>query len=170
MAPRFPAGGTGVVKPLLAAALLLPLAGLAANVAVNEAALGGATEWRIPVTGYDPRDPLRGQFIQFRYDWRVTGACAPGAGCDLCLEDEGRSVRIVAAGAACRHRIDLAASKIEHRPPPPDSAPVFASRLFVSEATAPTLDALLRRQRMVVAARLTRGGRLINERLEPAGD
>ena len=28
-----------------------------------------AEEWRLPVRGYDPRDLLRGRYIQFRYDF-----------------------------------------------------------------------------------------------------
>ncbi|MBB4631698.1 hypothetical protein [Sphingosinicella soli] len=46
--------------------------------------------------------------------------------------------------------------------------PEFSSRIFVSETSAPKLEDMLRREPMVVVARLTRQGRLVNDRLEPA--
>jgi len=164
-----------VRRRLLAAALALPLVGLAVGVAVQETGARGASEWRLPVTGYDPRDPLRGRFVAFRYDWTVSGPahlCRDG-GCDLCLERGGRHVRVVARGDSCLARIDPRASRIAlaHAPEFGSERPplVATSRLFVSEASAPRLEAMLRRGPMVVRARLTRDGRLINDRLEPAG-
>jgi hypothetical protein len=159
----------------LAAALALPLVGLAAGVAWQASGARGASEWRIPVAGYDPRDPLRGRYINFRYVWTVSGPahlCRDG-GCDLCLEQGGTHVRAVAKGASCPGRIDPAASHLSLVYAPEfgaDGQPLAAmSRLFVSEASAPRLEAMLRAGPMVVRARLTRDGRLINDRLEPAG-
>ena len=159
---------------LLAAALLLPLAGLAAGVALQETGARGASQWRIPVAGYDPRDPLRGRFITFRYVWTVSGPahlCRDG-GCALCLEQGGTHVRVIEPAASCPARIDPKASRIALTYAPEfgaDGQPLAAlSRLFVSEASAPRLEALLRKGPMVVRARLTRDGRLINDRLEPA--
>ena len=42
---------------LLLAALALPVAWLGASAFVQERALGQSREWRIPIEGYDPRDP-----------------------------------------------------------------------------------------------------------------
>ena len=158
----------------LAGALALPLAGLAAGVALQETGARGASEWRIPVAGYDPRDPLRGRYIDFRYVWTVAGPahlCRDG-GCDLCLEQAGRHVRVVGKGESCPARIDPVTSRIALSYAPEfgaDGQPLAAmSRLFVSEASAPRLEAALRKGPMVVRARLTRDGRLINDRLEPA--
>ena len=159
---------------MLAAALALPLAGLAAGVAWQENGARNASAWHIPVAGYDPRDPLRGRYINFRYVWTVSGpAHLCRDGCDLCLEQGGRHVRVVVKGEQCPARIDPVASRIALIYAPEfgaDGQPLAAmSRLFVSEASAPRLEALLRHGPMVVRARLTRGGRLINDRLEPAG-
>ncbi len=159
---------------MLAAALALPLAGLAVGIVMQETGERGATEWRIPIAGYDPRDPLRGRFIAFRYDWTVSGPaylCRDG-GCMLCLEEGGRHVRVIPRNGECPARIDPSMSRIALAYTPEFAAsgqPLAAmSRLFVSEASAPRLEALLRRGPMVVYVRLTRDGRLINDRIESA--
>jgi hypothetical protein len=157
----------------LAAALAFPLVGLAIGIVAQETGERGATEWRIPITGYDPRDPLRGHFITFRYAWTVSGPahlCRYG-GCQLCLEQDGRHVRVIAPGGECPARVDPALSRIAltYAPEFADGQPLAAtSRLFVSEASAPRLADLLRQGPMIVHARLTRDGRLINDRIEPA--
>lgn len=158
-------------RPLVLGLLALPLAGLLANIAYNEVALKGATEWRIPVTGYDPRDPLRGHYIQFRYDWAVSGdvrQCLRSLNCSLCLESGGAAVRVLAPGEACEAHIDVTSSRISVRAfGRPGDIPQFFGRLFVSEASAPRLQEQLRVSPMVVVARLGNDGRLVNVRLEP---
>jgi uncharacterized membrane-anchored protein len=53
---------------LLAAALLLPIMALAYSwIATCRLAQQGQ-EWLIPIRGYDPRDLLRGHYIQYQYD------------------------------------------------------------------------------------------------------
>jgi uncharacterized membrane-anchored protein len=54
---------------ILAAALLLPLGALAASWAVTHRQAQQGQEWLIPIQGYDPRDLLRGHYVQYRYDW-----------------------------------------------------------------------------------------------------
>ncbi|MBB4631699.1 GDYXXLXY domain-containing protein [Sphingosinicella soli] len=159
------------MKRRLAFALLLPLVGLMLSIAAREAGLSGASEWRIPIAGFDPRDPIRGRFIQFRYDWRVVGdpAVCKGAACGLCLSEEAGEIAatIAAPGTACPAYIDVNGSNIKQfraATQPPE----FSSRIFVSETSAPKLEDMLRREPMVVVARLTRQGRLVNDRLEPA--
>lgn len=51
------------------AAAILPLAGLAAAWAWSEQRAREGTEWEVPVEGYDPRDLLRGHYVEFTYDW-----------------------------------------------------------------------------------------------------
>lgn len=161
-----------MTRPWTALALLLPLVALGAGIGGAEVGSRGATVWRIPITGYDPRDPVRGHHVNFRFDWRVAGPAhlcrRPGGGCALCLEDGGASVRVVPAGAACAARIDPAASKLGLRYAPEFAATPLAvtGRLYVSETSAPELEAMLRTYPAVVVARLTRGGRLIPDRLE----
>lgn len=159
---------------LFLAALLLPLVGLGSGIWRNQAALGAAEEWRIPITGADPRDLLRGRFISFAYAWDVKGfaaECERPEGCQLCLERAGESVRavITPSGDRCPRRVDLGLSQISTRPPfREDEAIAFTSRIFVSEASAPLLEEQLRQGPMVVVAARTPDGRLVNRRIEPA--
>lgn len=160
-------------KPLLAAALLLPLAWLATGIALQQRALADAREWRIPVEGYDPRDPLRGQYVRFTLGWRLVGDPAPcdtAAGCRLCLSEAGGTVTaaVAAPGTQCPHALDPASSGLQLRPAfQVGEGPRFESRIFVSEASAPRLEAQLREGPMQLVAALAPDGRLIGRRLEP---
>jgi len=160
------------MKRALGLALLLPLVGLVLSIAAREAGLSGASEWRIPIAGFDPRDPIRGRFIQFRYDWRVAGdsALCTAAACGLCLSEATGEIvaTMVAPGTACPAYIDVNGSNIKRFGGAPGQVPTFSSRIFVSETSAPELEEMLRREPMVVVTQLTRGGRLVNDRLEPA--
>lgn len=150
----------------LALAVLLPLAGLATGIVRQEIEQSRAVTWIIPVEGFDPRDPLRGHYIRFRYRWTVEGdspLCDKGL-CRICLEHRNGTVvaRIErkTAPATCPHPVDLQASHMEYG---------FTSQIYVSEASAPQLEQSLREGPMEVVAHLTRDGRLINQRLQPAG-
>ena len=55
----------------IAAILVVPLAGLAALWAQSETLSQEGTDWEVPVQGYDPRDLLRGHYVEFQYDWPV---------------------------------------------------------------------------------------------------
>jgi len=159
---------------LLLAALLLPIIGLGTGIWRNQSALGQAELWRIPITGYDPRDPLRGRFIVFAYDWEVEGfpaECERPEGCQLCLEQADEAVRavITADGQKCPHPVDLALSQISLRQPfREEETATFTSRIFVSETSAPILEKQLRERPMVIIAARTPEGRLVNRRIEPA--
>ena len=49
--------------------LLVPLAGLAVLWAQSETLSRQGTDWEVPIQGYDPRDLLRGHYVEFSYDW-----------------------------------------------------------------------------------------------------
>ena len=161
--------------PALLAALALPALWLAAGIFTNERALSAAPEWRIPITGYDPRDPLRGRFISFSYDWTISGdpaLCQDPAQCRLCLETTpaGISATITAVPTDCPHPVDPKLSAIDIRQGfGPAAETRFNSRIFVSETSAPALEAQLRDGPMTVVAALATDGRLVNRRLEPHG-
>src|SRR5690606_39374036 len=131
-APPDAAGGTGMRRWWLALLVLaLPFAGLATTIARNEIALASADEWVIPVTGFDPRDPLRGRYIVFRYQWEVVGDAEQcrGGRCLICLEriEEGKIVAAILpreSDPPCPSRLDPEASGI---------SPEFTGRIFVSE-------------------------------------
>ena len=50
-------------------ALLLPLIGLGLIWLQTERESHEGSEWDVPIEGYDPRDLLRGHYVQFLYDW-----------------------------------------------------------------------------------------------------
>ncbi len=165
---------SGARDRLLLAALLLPIAWLAVAAGLQERALGGARNWRIPIEGHDPRDPLRGQYVRFSYGWVQAGdprLCLDKR-CTLCLSEQAGTVTATAVpkGQGCPFPVDPAASSIEVRPGfARDGDILFGSRIFVSEARAPQLEAQLQEGPMVVVAALTPDGRLVNRRIEPAG-
>ena len=151
--------------PLL---LLLPLLVLSAGIVRNELMLGGATEWQIPITGYDPRDMLRGQYIRFTYDWaasRPPSVEGEMQGCLTGTPPDGAPFELQPLGTPCAHPILGLEVRGGGR-----RAPVFPARLFVDERVAASLDEQLRQPDadMVVVAKLTSGGRLANLRIEPA--
>lgn len=159
-------------RRLALAAVLLPVLGTLGSIAAHQWALRDATVWRIPITGYDPRDPLRGHYLAFRYSWAARGdaALCDREGCRLCLEEGGARVLVARRDTACAAAIDPVASDLtilhgQGSGPPRITA---AARLWIPEARAPSLQEQLRTRPMIAVARLTRDGRLLAERLEPA--
>jgi len=77
-------------------ALLFPLFGLGLIWLLTERQSYQGTEWDVPIAGYDPRDLLRGHYVQFRYDWpRMRESDIPawsGSRSNLCII--GNSPRI----------------------------------------------------------------------------
>lgn len=56
---------------LMILALALPLAVLALMVAEAERARADAGIIRVAIRGYDPRDPLRGHYLRYQFDWNA---------------------------------------------------------------------------------------------------
>lgn len=86
-------------------ALALPVAGLAGLWAWTENWTQEGTDWEVQVQGYDPRDLLRGHYIEFAYDWPGDGAEA-GILDGFCIEGEAPVItRIVAQDdiESCEH-------------------------------------------------------------------
>jgi hypothetical protein len=66
----------GIIKPILsrkslfiALAVLLPILGFGAIWANTHIDAQKGVDWDVPVTGYDPRDLLRGHYVAFQYEW-----------------------------------------------------------------------------------------------------
>ena len=57
------------VKPLGLLFLALPFAAMLLLVAINFQNVSGYKEYRFEITGYDPRDLLKGHYLIFRYKW-----------------------------------------------------------------------------------------------------
>ncbi len=78
-------------RSFLIAALLLPLIVIGLGIVRSEIHLARGTLWTFDVDGYDPRDLLRGHYIQFRLDLHEdseAGECGDDEGelCCLCLQ------------------------------------------------------------------------------------
>lgn len=98
------------VARLLAA--LLPLVGLLGLWAMSIQTYNQGTEWEVPIQGYDPRDILRGHYVEFGYDWPGIDNAPLGVPQGLCLEGSApriTRVTVRAEGAPCAH--PLAAPK-----------------------------------------------------------
>ncbi len=100
-------------RSFLAVAVALPLVVLGLGIVRSERHLAEGRRWTFEVTGYDPRDLLRGHYIQYRLvledaDLPVVGA-ADGAPCDdvsgdsccLCLLADVEQQRTLVERTAC---------------------------------------------------------------------
>jgi hypothetical protein len=86
-------------------ALVAPLLGLAALWGLSDTTYRQGTEWEVPIRGYDPRDYLRGHYIEFEYDWPGIDELRDAPPAMLCLEGNAPDLsRVRVDGAAdCRH-------------------------------------------------------------------
>lgn len=130
-------------------AVLVPVLGLAALVGRAEYATRNGPVWTIPIEGYDPRDLLHGQYLQYGYRLRWQGNDTCGArpygghelapGCCLCLTRDGatgydpfvRQVECSSAPGICEGTL-----RAETMQPP--------QRWFVPEDRAQALESALR--------------------------
>ena len=89
------------------AAITLPLAGLAGLWALSDHTFRQGTEWEVPIAGYDPRDYLRGHYVEFTYDWPGIEEFRDAPPQLLCLEGTAPKVTRVVADSTgpCAHPI-----------------------------------------------------------------
>ena len=73
-----------MIRTARLAAFALPLAGLAALWGWSDHLSRQGTDWLVPIEGYDPRDLLRGHYVQFSYDWPGLSDAVEGPA-ELCL-------------------------------------------------------------------------------------
>lgn len=101
--------------PRLAAAIL-PLLGLGALWVESDRTYNTGTEWEVPIQGYDPRDYLRGHYVEFSYDWPNLDFWATGPGPEaLCIEGTAPRIERVTlskADAACAHLLKADRSNV----------------------------------------------------------
>ena len=120
-----------------AAALGLPLLGLAFTWGYTHVRAQQGAEWDVPIAGYDPRDLLRGHYVIYTYDW-------PGL-------DDGEPWRY--AGELCIHGTAPAIDRVTGGADPRCANPVraydysddfagglFTGRLYVSQAEGARLQ------------------------------
>lgn len=168
-------------------ALVVPVLAFAALLGWREAELREAAIWRIPVTGADPLDQLRGRYAVVQLDWKLEGPVEEcGSLCTLCLETKGTTVlaRVASEVAACPARLDTERSRLDFFPatrpirregaaspaPQGEARPArFLATVYLPEARADDIETRLNAgETLILVARLTRDGRLVPDRLEPA--
>lgn len=161
---------SAVANALIAGALLLPLLGLGYSWASTHSAAQKGTDWNIPVRGYDPRDLLRGHYIEYQYDWpgiddgNELGEEAEYQPFDaLCIKGRAPNIDSVTklrgrnvSGASCDSlvRVDLWSEEYD--------TSMTSGRLFIPQTKGNELDAKLRDPKLqgVVRARIREDGKL----------
>jgi hypothetical protein len=88
------------LRACLTAALLLPLIILAYSWASTYRLAQQGQDWLVPINGYDPRDLLRGHFVQYRYDWPVDTPSADQQGAGLAPLDPAYASQLCIQGVA----------------------------------------------------------------------
>lgn len=76
-------------------ALLIPMLITLASIAKSEYRLSVGEMWTFKISGYDPRDLLRGHYVtyQVEFDWQKDkGVCSDKDDCCLCLNRKKRSL------------------------------------------------------------------------------
>lgn len=95
-----------MMRAVRLAAFALPLAGLAMLWGWSDRLSRQGTDWLVPVTGYDPRDLLRGHYVQFSYDWPGLDSETFEGPAELCLQGAAPRLERVtrpAPGSPCAH-------------------------------------------------------------------
>ncbi|SHN58964.1 GDYXXLXY domain-containing protein [Erythrobacter sanguineus] len=141
------------------AAVLIPALGLAGLWGMSDHTYRQGTEWEVPIMGYDPRDILRGHYVEFTYDWPREGA-AEGRLAYLCLfGDPPRLDRAVPAEseadlADCAHPAKADPNHIY------GMSSLERGRLYLDQNRARVLDKQLRNrdQRGIVTIRQREDG------------
>ncbi len=93
--------------PLRLFAVVAPVLGLAALWGLSERTYYQGTDWEVPIQGYDPRDYLRGHYVEYSYDWPGIDEFADVAPERLCLEGTAPKLTRVTADSdgPCAHPI-----------------------------------------------------------------
>lgn len=138
-------------------AAILPLAGLAALWAQSDRTYYSGTEWEVPIMGYDPRDYLRGHYVEFTYDWPGGEDLSDLASSAMCLEGKAPGitrVRWLWAGEACDHPLRADFDGVY------GSSALVNGRLYIGQDRAAQLEEELRNrdQRGIVTIRQREDG------------
>lgn len=133
----------------LQVAVILPMLGLLVLVARAEVLLRSGESFRIAIRGYDPRDLLRGHYLQYSFDfeWRGESTCGPLSGglptgldpsCCVCLTSDVDSNTLAEARQVACEQVDSCDGWLNSA----SLAPPL--RYFVPERQASELEEALR--------------------------
>lgn len=146
-----------MIRAARLAAVVLPVLGLAALWLQSDRTWHTGTEWEVPIAGYDPRDYLRGHYVEFTYDWPGNEKLGDIIYDALCLEGEAPVVANVAwlnDGQTCDHPVRADASGVYQ------GDALWRGRLYVGQERAAKLEEQLRNrdQRGLVTIRQREDG------------
>jgi uncharacterized membrane-anchored protein len=141
------------LRPALAAALLLPIIGFGASWAMTHQKAQLGTDWDVPIAGYDPRDFLRGHYLQFRYEW--PGLVAQENGnmpwySVLCIEGSAPKITRVSDGESDTNAKCASIA----RAPDDGLTSLFDSRYYVPQTKAAGLEQKLRDPKLQAVMRV----------------
>lgn len=140
-------------------AILYPFVGLAAIWGWSDYKSRQGTDWEVPIEGYDPRDLLRGHYVEFTYNW-------PGITEDelldatrYCIEGTAPKidkVRVVPINEDCAHPMESDHSGVY------GISDLSTGRLYVGQDRARELQDRLwdRKQSAYVIVRQREDGRI----------
>ena len=124
-------------QSLRAATLVFALLGLAVAWIVTHHRAQQGVEWDVPVSGYDPRDLLRGHYIAYQYDWPGFKRDGYGNGKEvLCLDGAPPTIRraYLAPEGDCPYPVSG----------PDDIWAVDRGQIYVPQTQASAMEAKLR--------------------------
>lgn len=130
-------------------AVILPMLGLLVLVARAEMLLRSGESFRIAIEGYDPRDLLRGHYLEYRFDfdWRGESTCGElslgvpaglDSSCCVCLTADVDSNMLAEARQVGCDQVESCDGWVEV------AAIAPPLRYFVPERQAPELEEALR--------------------------
>lgn len=157
MIPRF----------MIPAALALPLIGLVVAAILPWRDERNSVAWDVPITGYDPRDILRGHYVMFRYAWpdTATGTMPgdmPESSWRVCFNGERTqpTITFFSDDAPAPSCVSIGRSIEDHdgltfRANVRDTGrPVAQGRMFIPEDDGPALNRILADSTADVRARI----------------
>jgi hypothetical protein len=119
------------------AAVVVPALGLAGLWAMSDHTFRQGTEWEVPIEGFDPRDMLRGHYVEFSYDWPGVAEFRDAPPQMLCLEGKAPIIaqaRPLEVGQACAHPVRIDPGSVY------DGASLVRGRLYVGQERAARLQ------------------------------
>lgn len=138
------------------AAVVAPALGLAMLWGMSDHTYRQGTEWEVPIQGYDPRDYLRGHYVEFAYDWPGIDEFRGDPLAMLCLDGAPPTLTRVTAerGGPCLHPVRADASGVY------GSNALTRGRLYLGQDRAEALQQQLqnRDQRGIVTIRQREDG------------
>ncbi len=140
-------------------ALLIPILIVIGAIGKSEYQLANGETWRFKISGYDPRDLLRGHYVtyQVEFDWeKDKGICKNKKKCCLCFKrkkDPLASVKV--SKMSCSKAIDRCDGLMQEKFLPE------LRKYFIPEDKGKALEKAIRKKNAEILLELSKDGRPI---------